>query len=127
MQRRPCRARSAGRIANNVAFLGANHADHEFNNCPRGEELANFTSKGLAQEALKGTAAKVTVLDEKKMQVLKMGAILGVGKGAEAKPKFIIIEYFNGPKSEKPVVLVGKGVTFDTGGLNLKGDITCLA
>jgi leucyl aminopeptidase len=48
-----------------------------------------------------------------------MGAILGVAKGSDAPPRFIIIEY-KGKAEKKPIVFVGKGVTFDTGGLNLK-------
>jgi leucyl aminopeptidase len=49
-----------------------------------------------------------------------MGGILGVAQGSKEKPQFIILEYFKGVNTEKPLVLVGKGVTFDTGGLNLK-------
>ncbi|MEK7162365.1 MAG: M17 family metallopeptidase, partial [Patescibacteria group bacterium] len=45
---------------------------------------------------------------------------LGVSRGSDEPPRFIVMEYLKGPKKEKPVVLVGKGVTFDTGGLNLK-------
>lgn len=73
-----------------------------------------------AKTALKGTKAKVTVLDEPAIKKLKMGGLLGVGKGALDKPKFIIIEYFGGKKSEAPIVFVGKGITFDTGGLQVK-------
>lgn len=73
-----------------------------------------------AKLAFKGTSATVKVLGVKEMTALSMGAILGVGKGAEEEPKFIIIEYFGGSKSEAPIVLCGKGVTFDTGGLNIK-------
>jgi leucyl aminopeptidase len=54
------------------------------------------------------------------MKALGMGGVLGVGQGSDAPPRFIILEYMKGAKNEKPVVLVGKGVTFDTGGLNLK-------
>ncbi len=83
----------------------------------------DMTPKGLgerAKMALKGTKAKVTVLDEKAIKKLKMGGLLGVGQGATDKPRFIIIEYKNGKKSDAPVVFVGKGVTFDTGGLQVK-------
>src|SRR3990167_9343589 len=74
-----------------------------------------------ARESVKGLPVKVSVLDEKAMEKLKMGGILGVGKGSDAKPCFIILEYWGASdKKEKPIVLVGKGVTFDTGGLNLK-------
>jgi len=73
-----------------------------------------------ARKACKGTKVKVKVLGRKEMKRLKMGAILGVAQGSDEEPKFIILEYKGGRKSEKPIVLVGKGVTFDTGGLNLK-------
>ena len=68
----------------------------------------------------KGTQAVVTILDEKKIEKLGMGGVIGVGKGSKHKPRFIIIEYKGGEKSEKPIVFVGKGVTFDTGGLQIK-------
>lgn len=68
----------------------------------------------------KGTKAVVTILDEKKIEKLGMGGVIGVGKGSKHKPRFIIIEYKGGKKTEKPIVFVGKGVTFDTGGLQIK-------
>ncbi|MDO8565644.1 MAG: leucyl aminopeptidase family protein [Candidatus Moranbacteria bacterium] len=73
-----------------------------------------------AEVSVKGLPVKVRVLGVPEMTRLKMGGVLGVGKGSDAKPCFIILEYFGGKKNEKPVVLVGKGVTFDTGGINLK-------
>ncbi len=73
-----------------------------------------------AKEAVKGLPVVVKVLGEKEMEKLKMGAILAMGRGSDEESKFIIMEYFGGKKSEKPIVLVGKGVTFDTGGINLK-------
>ena len=74
-----------------------------------------------AEVSVKGLPVKVRVLGVAEMTRLKMGGVLGVGKGSDAKPCFIILEYFGAPnKKEKPVVLVGKGVTFDTGGINLK-------
>jgi leucyl aminopeptidase len=54
------------------------------------------------------------------MEKLGMGAILGVARGSAEEPQFIIMEYFGAAKSQKPIVYVGKGVTFDTGGINLK-------
>jgi leucyl aminopeptidase len=53
------------------------------------------------------------------MKKLGMGGILGVSRGSSENPKFIILEYFS-EKKEKPIVLIGKGITFDTGGLNVK-------
>lgn len=64
---------------------------------------------------------KVEVLDEKKMKALKMGAFLAVAQGSEQMPRLIVLQY-NGAKkkSEQPIALVGKGITFDTGGISLK-------
>jgi leucyl aminopeptidase len=73
-----------------------------------------------ARVAVKGTSIKVKVLGEKDMQKLKMNCILSVGKGSPAESKFIIMEYFGGSKTDAPIVLVGKGITFDTGGLDIK-------
>jgi leucyl aminopeptidase len=87
-------------------------------NTPGGDMTPELLAKS-AVEALKGTKAQVTVLDVKEMEKLGMGAILGVGKGSDAPPRFIVIEW-KGKVEKKPIVLVGKGVTFDTGGLNLK-------
>ena len=73
-----------------------------------------------AREAVKGMPVKVSILGEKEMKKLKMEAILEVGHGSDEESKFIIMEYWGEGKSERPIVLVGKGVTFDTGGINLK-------
>ena len=71
---------------------------------------------------LKPLGVKVTILDEKKMTKLAMEAIMAVGKGSERQPRMVIMEWNGAPKSskEKPVALVGKGVTFDTGGISIK-------
>ena len=77
----------------------------------------------LADEArrlAKGTPLKVTVLEEAQMKKLGMGALLAVSRGSRLPPKFIIMEYRAGPKGQKPYVLVGKGITFDTGGISIK-------
>ncbi|MEO8165041.1 MAG: leucyl aminopeptidase [Betaproteobacteria bacterium] len=63
---------------------------------------------------------KVSVLERKDMEKLNMGSLLSVADGSRQPPKLITIEYHGGPKKQKPVVLVGKGVTFDTGGISLK-------
>ncbi len=63
---------------------------------------------------------KVKVLDEKAMQKLGMGALLAVARGSHEPAKLILLEYRNGPKGQKPVALVGKGVTFDSGGISIK-------
>jgi leucyl aminopeptidase len=60
------------------------------------------------------------ILEKKDMQKLKMGSLLGVAKGSHEPPKFIVLEYKGGKAKDQPVVIVGKGVTFDTGGISLK-------
>ena len=63
---------------------------------------------------------KVDILDEKKLKELGMGAFLAVAQGSEQPPRLIVMNYQGGKKSDQPYVLVGKGVTFDTGGISIK-------
>lgn len=60
------------------------------------------------------------VLDEKAIAREKMGGLLGVSKGSAEPPRFMILQYNGGRQGQKPIVLVGKGVTFDAGGISLK-------
>ncbi|MBI5733040.1 leucyl aminopeptidase family protein [Candidatus Jorgensenbacteria bacterium] len=88
-------------------------------NTPGGD----MTPQKLGEAAVlagRRTGFRVKILKEQDLRKLKMGGILGVSKGSSEKPRFIIMEYLKGMRSERPVVIVGKGVTFDTGGLNLK-------
>lgn len=137
-----------------IIYLAADKKDHpELNKGIRegliiGEEanacrdLANtpggdMTPTKLAEAAVaaaKRTGIKVKILGEKEMKRLGMGGVLGVARGSDEKPRFIILEYQRGPRKpvpsgrgsphkvgrQKPLVLVGKGITFDSGGLNLK-------
>jgi len=63
---------------------------------------------------------KAQVLERKQMEALKMGALLAVAKGSEEPPKLIVLQHRGGAQRQAPVVLVGKGITFDTGGISLK-------
>jgi leucyl aminopeptidase len=78
----------------------------------------------LAAKALSLSKAhksiKTTVLEEKDMQKLGMGSFLSVTRGSEQPAKLITLEYQGADKKHKPVVLVGKGITFDSGGISLK-------
>ncbi len=78
----------------------------------------------LAQQAKElaqfSNALNVTILEREDMRQLGMGCLLGVAQGSELPPKFIILEYVGGESTEQPTVLVGKGITFDSGGLSLK-------
>jgi len=85
-----------------------------------GNEMTPSHMAGQAILAAKGRAVSVKVLDEQKMQRLGMNALLGVASGSKQPPRFIILEYRGGRKSDRPLVLVGKGLTFDSGGISLK-------
>lgn len=77
----------------------------------------------LAEQAEKMAVAhklKVTILEEKDMEKLGMHSLLSVTRGSRQPAKLITLEYRGGDKKQKPVVLVGKGLTFDSGGISLK-------
>ena len=73
-----------------------------------------------AQGLMKKTKLKVELLTKKQMEALGMGSFLSVAQGSETPPQFIIMRHNGGKPSEAPTVLVGKGITFDTGGISLK-------
>ncbi|MCK9391293.1 MAG: hypothetical protein M0Q01_06995, partial [Syntrophales bacterium] len=83
-----------------------------------------MTPSIMAREALtiaKGhKKMKTTILDADDMKHLGMNALLGVARGSNEPPEFIIIEYRGAGKEQPPVVLVGKALTFDSGGISLK-------
>ncbi|MEM1193294.1 MAG: leucyl aminopeptidase [Pseudomonadota bacterium] len=70
--------------------------------------------------ALEELGVKVKVLGEKEMEKLGMGSLLGVGQGSVRESKIVAMEWMGGTKGDAPVCFVGKGVTFDTGGISIK-------
>ncbi|MFM5950843.1 MAG: leucyl aminopeptidase [Novosphingobium sp.] len=78
----------------------------------------SFVERARARMA--GTGITVRTLDEAEMAALGMGALLGVAQGSVRKPRLLIMEWNGGAAGERPVAFVGKGVTFDTGGISLK-------
>jgi leucyl aminopeptidase len=73
-----------------------------------------------AKKLAKDYGLKCLILEKAAMEKLGMHSLLAVAKGSHQPPKFIVLEYMAGKKTDKPVVLVGKGITFDTGGISLK-------
>ncbi len=71
-------------------------------------------------ETLSDLGCKVTILDQEAMQALDMNALLGVSRGSRNPPRMAIVEWNGGKEGDKPVAFVGKGVTFDTGGISIK-------
>lgn len=80
------------------------------------------TPEYLAHEAkaLKDLGVKVTVLDKKKIEKLGLNLLLSVGKGSANEPKLVLMEYYGAGKGAENYALVGKGITFDTGGYSIK-------
>jgi len=82
------------------------------------------TPSYLAQQATKlakgHRSLTVNILEEAAMKKLGMGSLLSVSQGSDKPAKLLILEYKGSKKSQKPIVLVGKGVTFDTGGISIK-------
>jgi leucyl aminopeptidase len=78
----------------------------------------------LAQQAKdlakNNSCIKTEILDEKQMAKMGMNTILAVGKGSTRPPRLIVMEYRGGKDTDKPYALVGKGITFDSGGISLK-------
>ena len=77
--------------------------------------LANFSEKLSVNSKI-----KVRVIKKEEMETYGFGGILAVGRGSSNPPNLIVIEYSGSSKNEKPIVVVGKAVTFDTGGISIK-------
>ncbi len=92
------------------------------------KDLGNLPSNICTPTYLANTARKlarefgfgVQVLERKQLEALRMGSFLSVTKGSDEPPKFIILKHMGGKAKDAPTVLVGKGITFDTGGISLK-------
>lgn len=92
------------------------------------KELGNLSPNICTPAYLANTARKlaedydfdIEVLERKQLEALKMGSFLAVAKGSEEAPKFIVLKHMGGKSKDAPVVLVGKGITFDSGGLSIK-------
>ncbi len=89
-----------------------------------GDCPGNFmTPTQLAEEAknaAKGTKMKVTAWNKARIEKEKMDSLIGVSNGSDQEPRFIIMEYKGAAASKKPICFVGKGLTFDAGGISLK-------
>jgi leucyl aminopeptidase len=90
-----------------------------------GNMPGNYCTPSYLAEKANGLAItynrlETEVLDESQIEALKMGAFLSVSKGSREEARLIIMKYNGGGESEKPIVLIGKGVTFDSGGISLK-------
>jgi len=87
-------------------------------------EPANYmTPSHMAEKAkklAKSHGLEISVLEREQMKEMKMGALLGVAQGSRQPPKFIVLHYKGGGSAETRVALIGKGITFDSGGISIK-------
>ncbi|UUC49163.1 leucyl aminopeptidase [Pseudomonas citronellolis] len=107
-------AKEAQAIANGMALT------RDLGNLPPNLCHPSFLADEAKALAKAHKNLKVEVLDEKKLRELGMGAFLAVAQGSEQPPRLIVLQYNGGKKDEAPYALVGKGITFDTGGISLK-------
>ncbi len=116
-------ARQAGTVKKAVALA---HTLGDFTNLARG--IANRPGnvvfpETLAEEArwhAKKHGLRCTVLDDRQLRVRRFGGITAVGSGSARPPRLIVLEHRGGSKTQAPLALVGKAVTFDTGGISIK-------
>ena len=103
-----------------LAIVSGKNLARNLGNTP-GNHCTPSTLAAQARELAKGqNKLKVEVLDEKELAKLGAGAILAVGKGSVQPPRLVVLQYSGANKGAKPIVLVGKGITFDSGGICLK-------
>lgn len=113
MKANPTALKKGATIAAAVCF--ARDVDNHPGNVTTPSEFAR-----LAKEIAKKGGMKLTVFRRKEFTQMGMGGLAGVALGTKEPPKFILFEYNGGKADEKPVALVGKGLTFDSGGISLK-------
>ncbi|MDP9011012.1 MAG: leucyl aminopeptidase [Pseudomonadota bacterium] len=89
-------------------------------NLPPNVCTPTYIGNRALQLAKEFSSIKTKVLDESGIKALKMGAFLAVTQGSEEPPRLIVCEYRGGRKNVAPICLIGKGITFDSGGISLK-------
>lgn len=107
-------------IADGNAMANGVGLAKDLGNMPANICTPSYLAEQAQALARRHSSVKTTIIDEDKMEKLGMGALLAVSRGSREPAKLITMTFNNGPKNAKPIVLVGKGVTFDAGGISLK-------
>jgi leucyl aminopeptidase len=103
------------------AAIGSGSAfARDLGNLPPNVCTPTYLGTRALQLAKEFSSIKTKVLDEAAIKALKMGALLAVSQGSDEPPRLIVCEYRGGKKNSAPICLVGKGITFDSGGISLK-------
>ena len=103
-----------------LALAEGMHFVKDLANTPANHCTPSDIAKAAKDLGKKYSQVNVSVLSLAEMKKLGMGAFLAVAQGSHQEPKLVIAEYKGGKKSQAPIALVGKGITFDTGGISLK-------
>ena len=106
-------------LAQGVAIAGGVALARDLGNLPGNVCTPSYLAETALQIA-KEHAIECEILEQANMEALGMHSLLAVAKGSKQPPKLIVLHYLGGQKGERPLVLVGKGITFDSGGISLK-------
>ena len=107
-------------LKHGAAIASAAAVQRDLANLPANICTPSFLAEEARALAKRQKSLTAKVLDEAAIRSEKMGCLLAVSQGSRQPPRFIVLEYRGGKSAPPPVVLVGKGVTFDTGGISLK-------
>ncbi|BDX21089.1 putative cytosol aminopeptidase [Polynucleobacter sp. TUM22923] len=114
-----CAKEMRAAVLEGAAIVEGMHLAKDLGNLPPNICTPTYLGK-TAQGLSKKTGLKVEVLGRKQIEALGMGSFLSVAQGSDMPPQFIVMRHQGGKAGEAPIVLVGKGITFDTGGISLK-------
>lgn len=109
-----------GALLDGVAIANGVSSARELGNLPGNICTPLYLAEHAINLASEFDSISVEILDEKQMTDMGMGALMAVGKGSAVPPRLLVLKYNGASESEKPHALVGKGITFDTGGISLK-------
>jgi len=112
-------ARAAAALKRGIAVAHGMDLTKDLGNLPGNICTPSYLAS-QARALAKSHKLKAQVLEKRDMERLGMGALLSVARGSVEPPKLIVLQYHGADRKRKPVVLVGKGVTFDTGGISIK-------
>jgi leucyl aminopeptidase len=107
-------------IAEGIAISKGAHKARDLANLPPNVANPSYLAEQAEELAAETNNVSCEVLDEKELKEMGMGAFTAVTQGAETPGKLIILKYQGAEPEKKPIVLVGKGITFDSGGISLK-------
>jgi leucyl aminopeptidase len=114
-----CAAQARAALKEAIATADGVELARTLGNLPSNHCTPTYLAE-VATKMAKEHRLDVEVFDRKDIERLGMGSFVSVTRGSREAPKFIVLRHDGGPKKAKPVVLVGKGITFDTGGISLK-------